>query len=71
MTRFLAMLPIIKALDADGDGELTKQEFVKMVPDWAPIEDNPIQLFFRFIDSDRSGTVSESEFTTVRSRFRR
>ncbi len=47
--RMMAMMPVLKALDADGDGELSSSEI-----------DNAVTAL-RSLDADKSGSLSSSE----------
>ncbi len=60
-------------LDIDGDGELSPDEIINLIPDWAPIQISPMQLkgFFVVLDTDKSGGLNEQEFERIRRQFSR
>ncbi len=60
-------------LDTDGNNELSPEEVIKLIPDWAPVQisSEQVQRFFSMLDKDQSGGLNEQEFEQVRSRFSR
>jgi len=58
-------------LDIDSNGELSAEELVRMIPDWAPIRITTAQQkgIFRMLDKDKSGGLSETEFDQLRQQF--
>lgn len=60
-------------LDLDDDGELSPDEVVKLIPDWAPIQFDVQQVkrFFLVLDTDKSGGLNEKEFQRIRRQFDR
>jgi Ca2+-binding EF-hand superfamily protein len=60
-------------LDSNANGELSVEETIKLIPDWAPIRLSHEQMkrFFVMLDSDKSGGLNEKEFEKVQSMLMR
>jgi hypothetical protein len=52
---------LFRRLDADGNGELSKEEF-KAMPGCEDLPQEEIDAFFYLIDTDHNGSISEDEF---------
>ncbi|KAL5611794.1 hypothetical protein BROUX41_000631 [Berkeleyomyces rouxiae] len=58
------MLPLFRAVDKDGTGQLSEKELGAALVngDWSSFDPQTVRMMIRMFDSDRSGTIGFSEF---------
>ncbi|KKA30451.1 hypothetical protein TD95_000629 [Thielaviopsis punctulata] len=58
------MLPLFRAVDKDGTGQLSEKELGAALVngDWTSFDPQTVRMMIRMFDSDRSGTIGFSEF---------
>ncbi|KAH7328949.1 peflin [Stachybotrys elegans] len=59
-----ALLPLFRAVDKDGTGQLSEKELsVALVNgDWTAFDPQTVRMMIRMFDADRSGTIGFDEF---------